>query len=157
MISGKPVKSSIARTPSPASWSSRAVPPVETSSTSSSARPRAKSTMPRLSDTDSSARRMRTAPAPVGSYAAGGTAAGGSGMPGTIGAGVVACPAAGPGSTTAMEHPQSKAEDRLEQSGDDLEQRLEDLDEQIDEAEHKLEGRREDAGQPVDDVAGDWE
>ena len=62
MISGKPVKSSIARTSRPAPWSSRAVPPVETSSTPSSARPRAKSTTPVLSETDTSARRMRTAP-----------------------------------------------------------------------------------------------
>ena len=43
----------------------RAVPPVETSSTPSSARPRAKSTIPRLSETDSSARRIRTAPGSV--------------------------------------------------------------------------------------------
>src|ERR671932_614926 len=46
----------------PASASSRAVPPVETISTPSSVRPRAKSTSPRLSDTVSSARRTRTAP-----------------------------------------------------------------------------------------------
>ena len=39
--------------------------PVETTSTPSSARPRAKSTIPRLSETDSSARRMRTAPGSV--------------------------------------------------------------------------------------------
>src|SRR3954452_4596336 len=65
MISGKPVKSSIARTSSPAPPSADAVPPVETSSTPSSDRPRAKSTMPRLSETDSSARWMRTAPGAV--------------------------------------------------------------------------------------------
>src|SRR3954469_21518459 len=65
MISGKPVKSSIARTSSPASASADAVPPVDTSSTPSSDRPRAKSTMPRLSETDSSARWMRTAPGAV--------------------------------------------------------------------------------------------
>src|SRR5919199_1230613 len=46
----------------PASPSSRAVPPVETISTPSSASPRAKSTSPRLSDTVRSARRTRTAP-----------------------------------------------------------------------------------------------
>src|SRR2546423_10034425 len=46
----------------PASASSRAVPPVDTISTSSSARPRAKSTSPRLSETVRSARRTRTAP-----------------------------------------------------------------------------------------------
>src|SRR3954470_7981578 len=66
MISGKPVKSSMARTSMPASVSAVAVPPVETISTPSSASPRAKSTMPRLSETDSSARWMRTAPGAVG-------------------------------------------------------------------------------------------
>src|SRR3954470_11939900 len=65
MISGKPVKSSMPRTSSPAPSSSRAVPPVETISTPSSASPRAKSTSPRLSETDSSARRTRTSPASV--------------------------------------------------------------------------------------------
>src|SRR4051794_5110894 len=49
----------------PSSRSSCAVPPVETISTPSSARPRAKSTRPRLSDTDSSARRTWTSPASV--------------------------------------------------------------------------------------------
>src|SRR5438128_7057889 len=62
MISGKPVKSSIARTAIPAPASSRAVPPVEMTSTPSSSSPRAKSTTPRLSLTDSSARRTRTSP-----------------------------------------------------------------------------------------------
>ena len=66
-ISGKPVKSSIARTGRPASASARAVPPVETISTPSSARPRAKSTIPSFSDTDSSARRTRTSPGAAGS------------------------------------------------------------------------------------------
>src|SRR4051812_44051222 len=61
-ISGKPVYSSIARMSIPWSRSSRAVPPVETISTPSSARPRAKSTRPRLSDTVSSARRTWTSP-----------------------------------------------------------------------------------------------
>ena len=55
----------MARTATPAPSSSCAVPPVETSSTPSSARPGAKSTMPRLSETDSSARRIRTAPGSV--------------------------------------------------------------------------------------------
>src|SRR3954467_13184562 len=44
----------------PCSRSSAAVPPVETISTPSSVSPRAKSTSPRLSDTDSRARRTRT-------------------------------------------------------------------------------------------------
>src|SRR5215218_1138394 len=51
----------------PSSASSRAVPPVDTSSTSSSASPRAKSTSARLSETLSSARRMRTSPGAVSS------------------------------------------------------------------------------------------
>ena len=59
---GKPVKSSIARTVRPAAASACAVPPVETSSMSSAARPLANSTMPVLSDTESTARRMRTSP-----------------------------------------------------------------------------------------------
>src|SRR5919202_1731260 len=46
----------------PAPSSSRAVPPVETISTPSSASPRANSTSPRLSETLSSARRTRTSP-----------------------------------------------------------------------------------------------
>ena len=62
MISGKPVKSEIERTSMPASSSSCAVPPVETISIPSSLRPRANSTMPVLSDTDSSARATCTSP-----------------------------------------------------------------------------------------------
>src|SRR3954447_8335732 len=62
MISGKPVNSSIARTSRPASCSTAAVPPVEMSSTSSEASPRAKSWMPVLFETDSSARLTRTSP-----------------------------------------------------------------------------------------------
>ena len=50
------------RTSRPASRSAVAVPPVETSSTPRSASPRAKSTIPVLSETDSSARWMRTSP-----------------------------------------------------------------------------------------------
>ena len=67
MISGKPVKSSIGRAAIPAPASSRAVPPVETISTPSSSRPRAKSTIPSFSDTDSSALRTRTSPGAAGS------------------------------------------------------------------------------------------
>jgi hypothetical protein len=65
MISGKPVKSSIGRTSIPASAISLAVPPVETISTPSSASPRAKSAIPRLSETDSSARRTWTSPGAI--------------------------------------------------------------------------------------------
>src|SRR4051812_48449985 len=70
-ISGKPVYSSIARMSMPWSRSSRAVPPVETISTPRSARPRAKSTSPRLSETVSSARRTRTPPGSTTSSASG--------------------------------------------------------------------------------------
>src|SRR3954453_552582 len=52
----------MARTESPAPTSTRAVPPVETISTPSSARPRANSTSPRLSETVNSARLTRTSP-----------------------------------------------------------------------------------------------
>src|SRR3954466_9372458 len=69
MISGKPVRSVIERISRPPSESARAVPPVETSSTPSSARPRAKSTTPRLSETEISARRTLTSPGAVGSVA----------------------------------------------------------------------------------------
>ena len=68
MISGKPVKSPIDLTGTPASLSSRAVPPVETISTPSSVRPRAKSTIPRLSETDNSARATCTSPGATGWY-----------------------------------------------------------------------------------------
>src|SRR4051794_9101279 len=62
MISGKPVNSSIGRTSSPSWRSTAAVPPVEMSSTSSDARPRAKSWIPVLFETESSARLTRTSP-----------------------------------------------------------------------------------------------
>src|SRR3954451_16190665 len=52
----------MARTERPAPSSSRAVPPVETISTPSSARPRANSMSPRLSETVSRALRTRTSP-----------------------------------------------------------------------------------------------
>src|SRR3954467_15864452 len=62
MISGKPVNSSIPQTSSPASRRTAAVPPVETSSTSRPASPRANSTTPVLLETDTSARLTRTSP-----------------------------------------------------------------------------------------------
>src|SRR5688500_1118012 len=61
-ISGKRVYSSTALVSIPSAASSRRVPPVETISTSSAARPRANSSRPRLSDTLSRARRTRTSP-----------------------------------------------------------------------------------------------
>src|SRR5437764_9972782 len=60
MISGNPVSSEIERTGRPASASAVAVPPVEMISTPRSRRPRANSTIPVLSETDRSARAMRT-------------------------------------------------------------------------------------------------
>ncbi len=65
IISGKPVTSETSRTESPASMSVRWVPPVEMSSTPSSARPRAKSAMPVLSVTLRSARWMFAMNLPV--------------------------------------------------------------------------------------------
>src|SRR3954468_24897001 len=64
-ISGKPVRSSIARVSIPASARCFAVPPVETISTPSSLRQRAKSAMPVLSETVISARFTRTSPGAV--------------------------------------------------------------------------------------------
>src|SRR4051794_12636227 len=61
-ISGKPVTSSIGRVSMPASARCLAVPPVETISTPSSRRQRAKSAIPVLSDTVISARWTRTSP-----------------------------------------------------------------------------------------------
>src|SRR3954452_5840723 len=64
-ISGKAGRSSIGRVSIPASARCFAVPPVETISTSSSRRQRAKSAMPVLSETVISARFTRTAPGAV--------------------------------------------------------------------------------------------
>src|SRR3954449_8582604 len=61
-ISGKPVTSSMGRVSIPASARCLAVPPVETISTPSSRRQRAKSEIPVLSDTVMSARWTRTSP-----------------------------------------------------------------------------------------------
>src|SRR5437763_12337856 len=66
MISGKLVRSLIDRTGIPASSRVPAVPPVETISMPRSANPRANSTIPVLSDTDSSARATRTSPGATG-------------------------------------------------------------------------------------------
>src|SRR5437867_96685 len=51
IISGKPVTSEMLVAASPASVNARAVPPVDTSSKRRAARPRAKSTIPVLSET----------------------------------------------------------------------------------------------------------
>ena len=59
-ISSWPVKTETSVTSRPASRIALAVPPVESSSTPSSVRPRAKSTTPVLSETEMSARRTRT-------------------------------------------------------------------------------------------------
>src|SRR5258706_3521538 len=56
MISGKPVYAETSRTAIPALRNACAVPPVDSSSTPRAARPRANSTRPCLSETDSSAR-----------------------------------------------------------------------------------------------------
>src|SRR5829696_5843090 len=57
MIAGNPVSRATSVTARPAAASALAVPPVETSSKSCAARSRARSTMPVLSETESSARR----------------------------------------------------------------------------------------------------
>src|SRR6478672_4372079 len=59
-ISGEPVRSVPSRTSIPASRSDDAVPPVDTISTPSRSRPRAKSTLRVLSETEISARRTVT-------------------------------------------------------------------------------------------------
>src|SRR4051794_37882334 len=64
-ISGKRVRSSIGRVSMPASARCLAVPPVETISTPSSLRQRAKSAIPVLSETVISARLTRTSPGAV--------------------------------------------------------------------------------------------
>src|SRR5690606_26320158 len=69
-ISGEPVTSDTAVTGRPASRRCFAVPPVEISSMPSSARPRAKSTRPDLSDTESRARRVGSIRSPGGLRAA---------------------------------------------------------------------------------------
>src|SRR3954452_2312036 len=129
MISGKPVKSSIARTCSPASVSSWAVPPVETISMPSSARPRAKSTIPRLSDTERSALRTRT----------------------SWGCVVSAGPAMGPsivkaaaGKTRHMTEHGPNPGDQIERSADQLEEDLDRLEGRLD-AKGRLQERQEGA------------
>src|SRR3954470_19320076 len=64
-ISGNPVSASIGRVSMPASARCLAVPPVDTISTPSERRQRAKSAMPVLSDTVISARFTRTSPGAV--------------------------------------------------------------------------------------------
>src|SRR3954454_2419621 len=118
MISGKPVKSSIAQTSRPASRSAVAVPPVEISSMPSSDRPRAKSTMPRLSETDSSARRIRTSP---------GWMTGASAMPASI----LVAPA---GKASGMERDPEQA---LERDINELDERIGRLEDQIGEAKEQ--------------------
>ena len=71
-ISGNPVTSATSRTARPAAASARAVPPVDRSSTPSSARPRARSTSPVLSETERSARRTRAHDSPGPHRARGG-------------------------------------------------------------------------------------
>src|SRR3954469_24562013 len=131
MISGKPVKSSIARTSRPASLSAAAVPPVETISTPSSASPRAKSTIPRLSETDSRARWMRTAPGAVD--AADEVSEAMRRM--LLGAGRgVGCARGGKSSIMRETGPTADPAARLEREADRLEHHLDQLDDHIQEA-----------------------
>src|SRR3954447_10855095 len=157
MISGKPVKSSMARTSMPASVSALAVPPVETISTPSSASPRAKSTMPRLSETDSSARWMRTAPGAIGASGEVSEAMGrwysvaraaGPARLGTRGGGKA--------STMTESRPGEDVAARLQHEADELDERLNRLEDHISDAEKAASARREEA-MPAESVAGDWE
>src|SRR5215210_855164 len=139
MISGKPVKSSTLRTSTPAPDSSRSVPPVETTSTPSSARPRAKSTIPRLSETDNSARRTRTAPGWVSDGS--GPVEVGSAMPARIDT----LPA---GKPFDMERPDTDAEHSAARTEEQLSERLDDLGEDIEEAKRTVHENMADADQP---------
>src|SRR3954451_14301673 len=177
MISGKPVKSSMPRTSSPACASARAVPPGETISTPSSASPRAKSTTPRLSDTESSARRTRTAPGSVSSCCPGSECC--SAMPraqsrprrrrppGRTG---LRHPVQRPGQResrpeTAAPHRRhsmeqqrtTDPENELAHTGDELEERIDRLDERIDESKKEASARSQENDDPFEEVAGDWE
>jgi prefoldin subunit 5 len=55
------------------------------------------------------------------------------------------------------DHPRTDAERNLERDADELEHRIEQVEEHIEQAEHKLQDRKRDADQPVEEVAGDWE
>src|SRR4051794_26144833 len=142
MISGKPVKSSIARTCRPASVSSWAVPPVETISMPSSARPRAKSTMPRLSDTDRSALRTRTSSGGVMSAAP------------AMRPSIVKAPAgktrrmSEQGSDPGGAHAAEGGGSEIERQADQLEQDLDRLEGRLDHAKDRLRERKEDAEGP---------
>src|SRR3954451_22187917 len=149
MISGKPVKSSMARTGSPASVSADAVPPVETISTPSSASPRAKSTIPRLSETDSSARWMRTAPGAVGASGEVSEAMAPMGFgvaveahraPTVMRLGSASCGKPEPMTESSPAAPPAA---RLERSADELEHHLDQLGDHISDAQKAAAARRE--------------
>src|SRR3954452_490885 len=166
MISGKPVKSSIARTARPASLSAVAVPPVETISTPSSASPRAKSTIPRLSETDSSARWMRTAPGAVGASGEvseamapmvfGRCCRGGPGPVRRAAQRGVGSGRAGNAGAMTESRPGEDVAERMERDADELEHHLNKLEDHISDAEKAAQARREEA-MPAETVAGDWE
>jgi len=151
----------MARTCRPADSSSRAVPPVETTSTPRSASPRAKSTIPRLSDTDSRARLMRTAPGSVSRSRASVEEC--SEMDGSIvGAPRVRppdrgnTPASQEVSTTMQQRTGTDPEHDLERTGDELEERIERIDDEIGEAQQEAKARSEDPD-PFENAAGDSE
>src|SRR6185503_10514159 len=172
IISGKPVKSSIARTSRPDWRSATAVPPVETSSTPSSASPRAKSTIPRLSETDSSARRTLTSPGSVvwGSVGLLGDA---SAMWGRIGKQAVrpwfqalrrgALTANMPTRPSGRERVMAdtgegqikEAEEEMSTTADELAERSDQLEERIEST--KQDWARVQADDSVPTAAGDWE
>src|SRR3954453_4568045 len=158
MISGNPVKSSIARTFRPASSSEEAVPPVETSSTPRSASPCANSTIPRLSETDSSARRMRTAPGAAASGPVGESvcsaiprAYGSDRIPGLSRAWLKQASAGEPGRM-----PVNDPAEKIEADAAELEERIGKLDNRIGEATQAADARPGE-NKPLEETAGDWE
>jgi hypothetical protein len=56
-----------------------------------------------------------------------------------------------------MESGTNDPERSLRRSGDELEERIERIEQHLADAKHGLRDRKEDAGRPVEDVAGDWE
>src|SRR3954454_19434728 len=158
MISGKPVKSSIGRTGSPAARSSAAVPPVYTSSTPSPARPCANSTIPRLSETDRSARRMRTAPGAAASGPVGESvcsaiprAYGSDRIPGLSRAWLKQASAGEP-----ARMPVNDPAEKIEADAAELEERIGKLDNRIGEATQAADARPGE-NKPLEETAGDWE
>src|SRR4051794_4887813 len=166
MLPGRPGKWWMPGTARRASVSAVAVPPVETISTPSSASPRAKSTIPRLSETDSSARWMRTAPGAVGASGEvseamapmvfGRCCRGGPGPVRRAAQRGVGSGRAGNAGAMTESRPGEDVAERMERDADELEHHLNKLEDHISDAEKAAQARREEA-MPAEAVAGDWE